>query len=99
MFRKYGIYIIAGLITFLPSFFLSVAVLYALNYIIGGGLIYSDGLIDQLTVFLVWFLMTNRLYRRWHYMETSATDENGEENDCENESEKIVEADSQKIVE
>lgn len=63
MIKKLGIYLVAGLLAFFPAFLLAVAFLYALDFAIGGGLLYSHGVIDQIAVFVTWFLLTNRVFR------------------------------------
>ncbi len=63
MIRKIVTYVLVGLICFFPAFILAVALLYAINLAIGGGLLYTDGVIDQIAVLVTWFLLTNRVFR------------------------------------
>ncbi|HNX77319.1 MAG TPA: hypothetical protein PLM07_05765 [Candidatus Rifleibacterium sp.] len=63
MIRKIITYVLVGLICFFPAFMLSVALLYAINLAIGGGLLYANGVIDQIVVLVTWFLLTNHVFR------------------------------------
>ncbi len=65
MIRKIATYILVGLICFFPAFILAVVLLYAIDLAIGGGLLYSSGVIDQIAVLVSWFLLTNRVFR-WY---------------------------------
>ncbi len=63
MLRNIVTYMLVGLISFFPAFMLAVALLYTVNFAIGGGLQYADAVIDQIAFFVTWFLLTNRVFR------------------------------------
>lgn len=65
MIRKIVTYVLVGIICFFPAFILAVALLYAIDLAIGGGLLYTSGVIDQIAVLVSWFLLTNRVFR-WY---------------------------------
>ncbi|PKL44488.1 MAG: hypothetical protein CVV42_19420 [Candidatus Riflebacteria bacterium HGW-Riflebacteria-2] len=65
MIRKIATYILVGLICLFPAFLLAVALLYAVDLAIGGGLLYTSGVIDQIAVLVTWFLLTNHVFR-WY---------------------------------
>lgn len=65
MLRKIVTYMLVGLICFFPAFILAVALLYTIDFAIGGGLLYAAGVIDQIAVLVTWFLLTNRVFR-WY---------------------------------
>ena len=56
-------YLIAGFIAFFPAFIVAVAFIYSLDFLVGGGLLHTSGLLDQIVVFVTWFLLTNKVFR------------------------------------
>jgi uncharacterized membrane protein len=64
MIKKMGIYFLAALIAFFPAFALAVGVIYLIDLVIGGGMLYVTGAFDLVMVLVPWFLLTNLFYRR-----------------------------------